>query len=188
MFQKKSVPCAVSSRISIFLFSILIAVFSMIQTTDLQAAGWGKTKEALEYEETMWNKCYLDLGGMHVLASIPNYSSGRLFNDTVSLHGQINEDIGYVIETTYNTLFDPPESAQEFVRIVQDNNPDYAVNEIDSKKQGAAYAVDLIPLNPKEKTYGRYLFINDRLVMMVTEDINENRRLYFFDSLHNVSD
>jgi hypothetical protein len=188
MYPKKSVLCAVSSRISIFLFSIFIIVFSVIQTTDLQAAGWGKTKEAFEHEGTMWNKAYLDLEGLHVVASIPNYSSGRLFNDTVSLHGQINKDIGYVVETTYNTLFNPPESIQEFIQIIQENNPDHSVNEIDSKKQGAAYAVDLIPLNQEYKTYGRYLFINDRLVTMVTEDVNENRRLYFFDSLHKVSD
>jgi hypothetical protein len=93
-----------------------------------------------------------------------------------------------VIETSYSTLFDPPESTQEFIRIIQETNPGHIVNEIDSSKQGAIFAADLIPLNQENQLYWRYLLINDRLIKMGTEAVNESRRLYFFDSLHKVSD
>ena len=172
-----------SSKVSIFLFSAFIIICSTLQTTDLQAGGWGKTSEVFERDGIVWNEVYIKLEGLNVLASIPNYSSGIFQNGIVALEGGIEES-GYVIETTYNSGFKPPKSKKEFIRMIQEANPEYVVKGINSKKQGSKYAVDLIPINQELTAYWRFLSTKDRLVKMGTDDAHENRRLSFFDSLH----
>lgn len=171
------------SKTSIFLFSIFMMICSMVPTTDLQATGWGKSQDVFEYEGTKWNGVYLNLDGLNAVATIPNYSAGLLQNMIVAIEGRV-ENFGYVIKTSYNRGFNVPNSLKEFVQMIQEANPGYLVNAIEANMYGAKYAVDLIPTNPEYTAFWRFFSTNDRLLMMGTDDINENRRISFFGSLY----
>lgn len=180
MHFKKSIPFFTSTTSIIFSLSIFI-LFSIIQTNNLQAAGWGKTKEVFECEGIVWNRVFLNLDSLDTVASIPNYSGASFQNGDVFLRGKV-EDMGYLIETSYHPNFNPPESKKDFIQMIQSANPNCTVTAVNSKKQGANYAVDLIP-NQENMAFWRFLSTNDRLIKMGTDDTNENRRFTFFDSL-----
>lgn len=181
----KAINSLFFSKISKMLFFIVLSLFSLSQTSNLEAGGWGQTKEVFEYEGILWNGVYFDMNKLKFSASIPNYSGTILQDGLVFLQGEIEEDIGYVIIVSFDSGFIPPKSTQEFVKMIQEANPNYIVNVIDSKKLGAKYAVDLIPINQKDDTaFWRFLATKDRLIQAGTDDSNESRRLYFFNSLH----
>src|ERR1700722_18824320 len=69
----------------IFSLSIFLTIFTILQSPTLEAGGWGKTKEVVEYEGTTWNTVYFDMNGLYFEASVPNYSGALLQNDTASL-------------------------------------------------------------------------------------------------------
>lgn len=183
MFSTKLINFNVSSKLSCFSCSILLALFLILSTVScLEAGGWGKTKEVTEFEGNSWNGVYFEMNGLHLTASIPNYSGAQLKNGAVSLSGQV-EDAGYAIITSFNPGFTPPKSLEEFVKMIQDANPNHIVIAIDSEKLGTLYAVDLIPVNQETTTFWRFLTTNDRLIKMGSADVNDNRRLNFFESI-----
>lgn len=184
MYSKLSIHRLFSSKAPIFLLLTLSLLFSMSQASKLEAGGWGKSEEVFEYEGTMWNGVYFDMNSLSFSASIPNYSGTVLQNGLVSLNGNIEEDAGYVITTSFNPGFTPPKSLQEFVKMIQDANPNYLINVVESKKLGAKYAVDIIPINQEDTAFWRFLSTKDRLIKLGTDDTNANRRLYFFESLY----
>lgn len=71
----------------LFLFILLV-----VQVSYLEASGWGNTQEAIEYEETLWNRVYFDMNGLHMTAFIPNYCGTVLQGNYVSMRGRIIED------------------------------------------------------------------------------------------------
>ena len=164
-----------------FCFSILLALFAL-QIPCLEAGGWGKTEEVMEYEGTTWNAVYFNMNGLSFTASIPNYSGTMLQNGIVSLEGKVEEDNGYVIITSLDQGFTTPKSRKKFIKMIQEANPEYTVVSIDSKKLGSKYAVDLIPID-QDAAFWRFLSTDDRLIKMGTADANENRRLNFFESM-----
>lgn len=167
------------------LLSMLLALFLMCQFMPLEAGGWGKTSKVVEHEETTWNGVYFDMNGLNFIASIPNYAGTSMQNGRVTLKGRIEEEIAYLIMTSFNPGFTPPKKATDFAQMVQEANPSYVVNLVDANKLGAQYAVDLIPLDQEEDPiFWRFVSTNDRLIQMANNDTNENRRLYFFDSLY----
>ncbi len=172
------------SFICLFSISTILALFSLAHTSSLDAGGWGKTDEVVIYEEMSWNGVYFDMNGLNFSALIPNYSGTTLANGSVAIRGDVGKNSGYLISTSFSPAFNPPASAQEFTRIVQEANPDYLVIAIDSTKLGAKYAVDMVPSDSKNNVYWRFLCTNDRLVRMGVDDANENRRFNFFESIY----
>jgi hypothetical protein len=171
-------------KLPALLISCLIFLFSIVQISHLEAGGWGKTDDVIEHEGATWNGVYYDMNGLNFLAYIPGYSGAELQNGITKLKGSLNDESGYVIITTFNPNFEPPKSKKEFVKMIQVANPNYLVQAIDSKKQGAKYAIDMIPANPEYTAFWRYLSTDDRLIKMGTDDPDENRHLYFFESLY----
>ncbi len=170
------------SKLILFCFSILLAICAL-QIPCLEAGGWGKTEEVMEYEGAAWNGVYFNMNGLSFTASMPNYSSAILQNGSASLQGKVEEDSGYAIITSLNPEFTAPKSSKKFIKLIQEANPEYRVAPINSKKKfGSKYAVDLIPIN-QDGVYWRFLSTDDRLIKMGTADANVNRRHRFFDSI-----
>ncbi len=164
---------------------LTFVLFSMLLTPHLaEASGWGKTEEVNQFEGVLWNGVYFDMNGLNFIASIPNYAGASMQNGSVSVNGEIDENTGYVIATALNKGFTPPKSLKEFVKIIQDANPDYIIQTVEAKKLGAKYALDLVPKNQADTAFWRFLATKDRLIKMGTDDTNPNRRLYFFESIH----
>lgn len=172
-------PSIFFSKKAIFL---LIALSFVLHFSGLEAGGWGKTEKVSESEGSLWNEAYFDMNGIYLTASIPNYDGAQLRNNIVSIYGKENE-AGYLIKTTFNEGFTPPNSQEGFLKLVQEANDVYQVVSIDAKKLGAKYAVDLIPKKPETTAFWRFLSTKDRLIQMGTDDPNENRRLHFFESI-----
>ncbi|MDB6081090.1 MAG: putative secreted protein [Chlamydiia bacterium] len=171
------------SHVLVFLFSLFLSLSSLCQTAHLEAGGWGKTDKAFEHEGVKWNSVYFDMNGLDFIASIPNYSGAALQNNDATIRGNANEKVGYAIVSPFNPDFTPPKSLKKFIKMVQQSNPDYTVKAVNAKKLGAKYALDLTPKSTNEKTFWRFVSTHNRLIQMVTEDTNESRRFYFFDSL-----
>lgn len=169
---------------SLLLFSLFFAFFALFQEQALEAGGWGKTDQQIQYEGTKWNGVYFDNNGLYFNASVPNSSGTSLQNGLVTFQGSIGNDIGYVITTTFNPGYTPPASLNEFVKIVQEANPSYIVTAIDAKALGAKYAVDMIPKSQDGTAFWRFLTTKDRLIKMGTDDDNGNRRYFFFESIY----
>lgn len=172
-----------SSKNYLFLFSFFLATFSLLQKPSLEAGGMGRTDEVYEYEGIAWNGVFFDMNELNFEASIPNYADVVLQNGLVTLRGEAGKDEGYIIVTTFNKGYKTPKSYKEFVKIIQEANPDSIVKEVQYKKSRAKYIVDLIPINKDEADFWRFLCIEDRLIKMGTADANENRRLNFFESM-----
>lgn len=172
------------SKIPSVLFGIFFTLSFTFQATNLEAGGFGQTEEIFQHEGTTWNGVFFDMNGLNFLAFIPNYSGTVLQNGIVDLNGSIKKDIGYLITTSFYPGFTPPKTAQEFAKMIQDANPYHLINIIGSKKLGAKYAIDIIPMNQEHTTFWRFLSTKDRVIKMGTNDTNENRRLYFFESLY----
>lgn len=183
MKSQFSIRQAFSSKFNFFSFSILLAFFSLIAVPSVEASGWGKTEDVSTYEETTWNGVYFDMNGLYLTASIPNYSGASLQNGLVSIGGEVGEEIAYIITTSFNQGFTPPKSLKEFVKMVQEANPERQVTAVKSKKMGAKYIVDIVPIQSEDKTFWRFLVTEDRLIKMGTDDINDARRTKFFDSI-----
>lgn len=172
-----------SSKFRILSFAILFAVISLLHMTSIEAAGWGKTEEIVEFEGVNWNGVYFDMNRCYFTANVPNYSGALMQNEMVSVRGHVEDNFAYLISTTIDKGFTPPKSKQEFVKMIQEANPDYNVKAISAGKFGAKYAVDLIPINQENSAFWRFLSTNNRLIQMGTNDNNNNRRSYFFDSI-----
>lgn len=183
MYSVRDNRSVFSSKVRIFLFPLFLAMFAL-QIPCLEAGGWGKTEEVTKYEGTTWNGVFFDMNGLHFTACVPNYDGALLQNGLVSVKGYIGEDVGYVINTSFNAGYKVPKSVKEFVKVVQEANPTDRVVVIDPKKFGAKYVVDIIPTNQQDKAFWRFLCTNDRLIKMGTDDLNGNRRLHFFESIY----
>lgn len=184
MYSELSIRHSFSSKLSLFSFVLIFSIFTLLHVPSLEAGGWGKTDEVINYEGTSWNGVYFDMNGLHFAAALPNYSGTLLQNGTVSLSGQAQGDARYVIITSFNPGFTPPKSIEGFVKIVQEANPTYSVFAIDAKELGAKYAIDMIPMNNEDVIFWRLISTKDRLIKMGTNDVNENRRLNFFESIY----
>lgn len=167
----------------IFSFSFIFILLALLPVTHLQAGGWGKTEEVEVYEGTTWNAVYFDMNGLHYTASLPNYSSGSMQNGMASLRGQVAGVASYVIETSLNPRFTPPNSAVKFSEMIQKANSAYEVVLFDSKKFGAKFGVDLVPKKDNNTAYWRFLAAKNRLIKMGSDDPDENRRERFFESI-----
>lgn len=184
MYSELSIWRAFSSKLGIFSFGILLALFTVLQVSSLEAGGWGKTEEVLEYEGTSWNGVYFDMNGLSFTASIPNFSGAIMKNSETYLKGQVTEGAMYIIATSMNPGFKPPKTLKEFVKIIQDANPTCSVIAVNTKKAGVKYAVDIMPIKQEDTTFFRFISTKDRLIKMGTEDVNANRRHHFFESLN----
>lgn len=164
--------------------AILVLIATCLLTQTSEAARWGKNEQIVELEGVQWNEVCFDTNELYFLAYIPNYSGTAFRNGVVSLNGVIEGTIGYVITSSASPGFSPPNSVDELVEMIQEDNPSYLVQAVDSQKLGVNYAVDMIPTNQEDTAFWRYLVTNAHLIQMGTDDPNENRRVYFFDSLN----
>ena len=155
----------------------------MVSTNAVEAAGWGKTKEAIQLEGVSWNKIYLDLEDLYLSAFIPNYSGADLNNNSVLMNGHVDKKFVYMIITTYKPEIKSLKSKKALIQLVQDANPNSTVKAISATKLGAKYGVDEISVDETGTTYWRYLVTENRLIAMVTTDSNEERRALFFESV-----
>lgn len=171
-------------KMKIVYLSIFLLALVLFQAPNLEASGWGKNEQIYELEENVWNEVYFDMNGLNLTAWVPNYNGARLQNGMVSISGVAENNFGYVITTTYNTGFSPPKTLKEFVKLIQNANPEFTVVTANAKLFGAKYAVDLIPRNQEDAVYWRFLSTNDRLIRMGTDDTNNYRISNFFDSIH----
>lgn len=179
MYLKSSIH----SGFSIFAFSIFFVVFSLLNASCLEAGSWGKTEEAIEFEGTTWNGAYVDVNGLYFTASIPNYSGVSLINNDISFRGHVSFLSGYFIFAPFNPDL-PSQTEAEFVQMIQDFHPNYIVTSVDAKSLGAKYAVDLFPTKKEDSLFFRVLSTNNRLILLVTNDANDNRRSHFFNSIY----
>lgn len=164
----------------IFTF-LLLLTFSF---ASMEAIGWGKNETTVQYGDTTWNGVYCDFNGMKLSALVPNCSGSTMSNGLIEFNGEVDQGGGYVISTSYNPGFNPPKTAKEFVKMIQDANPYCTVVIVDIAKIGGRYAVDLIPKDPvANPAYWRFLATNGRLIKMGTDDKDSSRRAYFFKSI-----
>lgn len=173
------------SKLKIFtlFFTVFFTLFLMSPTSSLEAAGWGKTDEVIEYADTLWNGVYVEMKGLNFQASIPNYLGAGLQNGDIFLSGEVNDEFAYMILASLNGVFTSPKTTKEFVELIQEANPSYLINVANAKKIGAKYVVDMIPLDPEDNVFWRFVATKERLIQMGTDDSNENRRLYFFENI-----
>lgn len=174
------------SKISMRILSVsfFLAAFLFLQTPSLEAGGWGKSEEVVDFEGAKWNGVFFDMNGLHFLASIPNYSGSTLQNGNIQFKGSVGTS-GYSIVTTLNAAYTPPRTLAEFVKLVQEANPNAIVVAVDGSGSGAKYAVDILPKNQEEDgSFWRFLSTKDRIVRMGTIDTNETRRFHFFESIY----
>jgi hypothetical protein len=164
-------------------FLFLLLSFSLL-TFNLHAGGFGKADDGVIFEGDRWFGVFFDMNGISFTASMPNYSGASIGNGWAVMTGQTNDNAAYLIETTLNPGFTPPKTLIEFVRLIQDANPDYIVIPIDPGHLGAKYVVDMIPNSPVAKAYWRYLSTKNRIVKMGTNDTKYSRCLLFFESIH----
>jgi hypothetical protein len=152
----------------------------------LLAHGWGKSDEVVhQYGEgnLTWNNVYYDMQGLSFTSLFPGYENTHLQNGGVVMFGSPVENTHYVILTTLNAAFKTPKTVKAFVKLIKEANSDYIVNPIECEEFGAQYAVDLVPKSKKVTAFWRFLVSNNRLVKMGTDDIHEENRLYFFQSI-----
>jgi hypothetical protein len=185
VFTKASVHHSITSIVRLFFVSFFLS--QVLQVNTLEASGWGKTKEVMEYEGESWNSVYLDMNKLYFTAFIPNYSGATLQNSNVSITGQVKKDISYVITTPYDLKFNSPKTARDFIKIIQNANPDFIVTAIEGKKLRTKYGADLRPKKPGDTVFWRIVFAHNRLINMGTNDSNENRRHKFFESIRVTS-
>lgn len=167
-------------KLNVNLFCLFFFIFAALNLSQMEAAGWGNTQEVADYEGVKWIKVYIENNGYRFTAFLPNYSGASLQNDFINMFGKTENN--YLITTTFNSVFKTPKSLNEFIKIVQDANPDFIVSAVDGKKLGAKYVVDLTPKNPTSDAFWRFVCTKDRLIQMGTADTNSNRRVYFFES------
>lgn len=176
MYSKSSI------RFSL-LFTIFF-IFILLNIPSLEASGWGKTEESIEFEGATWNGTYLDMNGLYFTASIPNYLGASLKDNDVFFYGHVALLSAYVIITPFNPDFEPPKTVDEFVEIIQQFEPNYIVTPVDAKGLGAKYAADLIPTKKEDKYFFRVLSTDNRLITLITNDVNKFRRSHFFENIY----
>ncbi|GAB4235250.1 MAG: hypothetical protein Tsb0021_14740 [Chlamydiales bacterium] len=165
-----------------FLFFSILAFMSVFTTSGLCADGWGQTDDAYEFEDVSWRGVYFDMNGLSFGAFVPNYSGTLMQNSNVCFKGEAGNSL-YLIMTSLNPCFSPPDSEQEFLQMIQEANPLFYVLPADARELGAVYAVDLIPVDDNTHSYWRFLCTKDRLIKMVNADENEIRRIHFFEGM-----
>jgi hypothetical protein len=161
----------------------IFIIFTILQLSCLEAGGWGKTEEVVEFEKAAWNGVYFDMEEMNLTAAIPNYSGAIFRNGEISVRGKVEPRAAYIITTSYNPEYEPPQTIDEFIVIVQEVNPDFYVTVNASYEFGAKYAIDLVPIKQEDLFFWRFLCTNNRLIKMGTNDANEARRTYFFNNI-----
>lgn len=173
------------SSVPINLFSWLLFLILFCQAAPpLEAANWGKKDSAGEFEGASWDEVFCDIEGLYFTASMPNYTSAILDKGAVVIRGKVGYEAGYIIITPFNKGFKPPKDVQEFIKLIQNNNPEYIVSHVEAKPFGAKFAVDLVPVDlAKNNTYWRFLSTKNRLLKMGTTDLNEQRRIHFYESM-----
>lgn len=179
----KSLRHIFRSKINALSLAMLLTLTAFMQIPNLNAGGWGVTEEVIDFQDAIWNRAFFDMNDLYFTVLMPHYQSTQLKNGRVMLYGNVG-DSGYLIITTFNSGFTPPDSSKKFLKIVQGANPEFVASEVKSKKLGAKYAVDLVPASSVETTFWRFLSTEDRLIQMGTDDTNEKRRQKFFDSMH----
>ena len=166
--------------LSLMLFLILFCPAA----PPLEAAKWGKKDTAGEFEGAAWDEVFCDIEGLYFTASMPNYTSAILDKGAVVIRGKVGDDAGYIIITPFNKGFKAPKDVPDFIKLIQNNNPEYIVSHVEAKPFGAKFAVDLVPVDlAKNNTYWRFLSTKNRLLKMGTTDTNEQRRIYFYESM-----
>ncbi len=165
------------------LYSIL---FALVIMSPLEAGGWGKTDQEVAFEGNSWHEVYFDMNGLHFTALIPNYSGAHMQNSSVSLTGDIEGRIPYMIATSFNPGPASPKTLEEFISVIAMANPGFTVAPLDTedfKRMGCMYAADIIPKDHNEVAFLRFLCTKDRLIQMGTTDEDETHRTYFFNSI-----
>lgn len=168
------------TKIALFLL-VLIAVVTTPKT-DLEA-GWGKTSETFLFEKTFWQGVQYDMNDLAFTAFIPNYKNTLMNNGFVALSGQIGKNIAYAISTSVDANFIPPSSYAEFLSATQAEFPEYVVDVKEHSLENALYVLDMVPLNTDENYFVRIISTANRLIFMVTNDLNEARRHKFYESI-----
>lgn len=170
----------IKKTINTFIFSTFL-IATMLSASHLEAGGWGKTDKQIENEGILWNEVYFDMNGLFFSAFIPNYSNAMMRNGMITFNGNTGDGL-YLITTSFNPGFTPPKTIEQFVRLIQDANPQYKITVADAKRVGAKYVLDMTPMH-QEDSFWRFIATRDRLIKMGTGDKNENRRSQFFESL-----
>lgn len=140
----------------------------------------GTTGETFEYENVLWHEMLHDkLHGKYKIkfhAQIPNPYQILEQRGTLSIDGVTNE--GRYQITVLNDSF---VSLEKWLITIQKAwGPHYQINLIEVA--GATCAVDLIPTRPQDTEFARFLAVDNRVIRMMTDDQNENRQAYFFNS------
>ena len=182
MSYMQAVRQVIKFKFGIFSLALWVAALAL-PTQHLEAEGCGDTGTKRTYEGTTWHGIYFDMNGLNLQGWLPNYTAAGIQNEIVSIQGEVGKETTYVIITSLNPEYKPPKSIAEFALRTQNANPDAIVRPLVPKKIGAKYALDLVPADPDNGTFWRFLVTNDRLIKMGTNDSNENRRLYFFENI-----
>lgn len=167
----------------IVLLSLLCGLTAVSALPPLEAGGWGKGNEQVLYEDADWNSIYFDMNGLYFTALVPNYDGTSMSNGSVEFRGHVDDTAGYVIKTSMNPNFTPPKSANAFLKMIQEANPQFQASLVEPKGLGAKYVVDIVPIDPEVTAYWRFISTKDRLLSMGTDDQDALRRTYFFESI-----
>lgn len=172
-----------SSKLKIFFCSLFFAVFFLGYTPSVEAVAWGRSDKHIAQDGINWDGVYFDVNGLLIEAYLPNYNGERVENKVVILTGEVAADAKYIIIVSQIPDFTPPKLLPDFVKLVQDTNPDFYVNAANAKDVGSKYTTDLAPKDPQEHVYWRIMATKNRLIKMGTSDADVNRRNFFFSKV-----
>lgn len=183
MYLKKPLDRFFNLKIQALSSLVFAFLFVVLQINNLEAGGWGKTRETVLFEGTKWNCVYYDMNKLSFTALMPHYSGAVLNNDVASLSGKVKGEGNYVITTSVNQKFSPPKTEKMFVKAIKKANPGFTVKAVDGSVLGVRFAVDMCQKKQENATFWRILSTRDHLIKMGTNDLNVNRRNNFFNSI-----
>ncbi len=170
-----------NSKDSLRLLGLFSLLFTLMFLANLEAGGWGKRGTAVDEQGITWAKAFYEINDLHFEFTMPNFSGIELQNGVISATGS-SPGTEYAVATAFNPQFASCGTLEENLEAMQNSMPDFQFVEVDAKKLGAKFAIEMIPVSAEVNVYNRFLFTETRLITMSTNDGDEFRRLYFFNS------
>lgn len=163
---------------------IIIALFSLcflFSAANLNA-GWGRTDKVIEFDDIEWDQVFYKMNGLHFTSYMPGYDGANLEDTEAFITGYYAGAV-YIISTDIEATYTMPRTEREFIKIFDDSSSECKIIPINAKPFGAKYCIEMIPLSDDDTVYVRVIATNSHLIHMYTNDINQDSRDYFFNSL-----
>jgi hypothetical protein len=179
-------------------FHFIFIFASLLLTPYLHADGWERIESVATFEDVAWDEVRGDFNGLNFTALIPGFKSEYSsevgeddYGIETSVHGKVESEESedgyrYYIDTYLSSNTIPKE--ETFLKVLQFLKPEYTLESVEPQKYGAEFVAHITPLS-SDHIYScsyfhkRYLCTKDRLIILMTDDENSNRRENFFESI-----